>query len=328
MMGEEKNYLEMRPSLLKRVNGKDYEEASKDMIKGRKNISRFFESIYTLMYGGKIMKEGKEDTKFILEGIQRSFSPDIVLEDEKKIETTEIKAYSIRTSAPHCSFKQISNYFFSLLEGFDNNGKIPNFNYAFFRYGNNKHTGGLDRLGNKDLVKRLSEEDKSLLIIPPNLLSFLFSFSRIEEKDRTSTHPQRDSYLYLRPRASALKKLYHNGKGIDNLIEDFEERREGVIDFSTYGELEDFCVDKLLVEHSKSPEIRAKYYGKTRIIEPFNITKYSLSEQDHLEWLDHFSKNHERILGDLGLRDIISEKEEEEKILEEKIEEDLEDAPF
>ncbi|MAH03795.1 hypothetical protein CMI39_03350 [Candidatus Pacearchaeota archaeon] len=305
-MNKKRSVLEMKPFFIKPKKVQDYSDNIHNSNVPKKNTSLFFSTIYEKLYKGRI--NFKREYINLNGGGSRHLNPDITKQTSRGRIFTEIKTISVRNGAPHCPLWQIENYSLFLLKQFEKGIKLPYVNYSVFQYGDGKE-GKLYELNKEGLIKRLSENRKYLTIIPFNLLLLLFSFSTIWNKDQTSSDSTRNSQKYLMPPGGIITILHKNKDAINKFITSFNCGEDIQGDRRKYscipkGDIKDFFLDKLFVERKESNPIKVNYSGKTNIIKPFSITKYKFKEKDYHSWLEHFSKNHKLILGDLGLEDL------------------------
>ena len=279
----------------------------------KKNTSLFFTQLYQAIYGGKIRRDVHGDFNMVFENrYSRTFAPDITSGNGNGKTFTEVKANSLHSSSPYCSVKQIENYCCSLLKNLGKGDSSPQVDYAFFRYGTD-NTRHLEKLSVQKFVEQLSSEKKTLTIVPINLLFFLFAFSKFINADQTSSIYHRDSQVYARPSGFTLGLLHREENAIQKMIQDYLNKwnANDPLRTSRYSggpeNLSDFSLQDLTFERNESSPFNVSYCGKMFPMESFSIAKYSLPKKPQKLWLSHFSKNHGRILENLGLEDIFAD---------------------
>ena len=290
--------------LLKQVDAQSKEDAEKRSIISRRNTSRFFTQIYQYIYGGKINFGKKGNLDIFLENGRKNFSPDIVESSGNGIVYTEVKSHSVRMNSPHCSITQLENYCYFFLNKL-NSKRVPRVDYSIFRYGD-WNTHGLQKLNSSQFVDKLSEVNKKLLILPLNLVFFLLTFSRHERRDQTNSESPLDFQDYFMPRGKILTRLQDGNCAISDLISSYGNLSE--LEKRFFRGLEDLALQDLQVDKTLSPRIQIEHRGKIYCVKPFPITKYFHNTKKYQKWLAHFSKNHERIMEDFGLRNLFEEK--------------------
>ncbi|MEK6818932.1 MAG: hypothetical protein AABY10_03270 [Nanoarchaeota archaeon] len=273
------------------------------------NTSHLYSHVYKSIFGGRVAQLDNGYTTVSMPWDEtRYFRPDIVKDTKNGKKYTEIKAVSTRTSQPHCSIPQFEDYAFFLLYGLAIGDSSPSVDYALFRYGDRNLTGQ-HSLSNDSLASKLANETRDLVVLPSNLAMFLFLNMRQKIYNQSSSASTINQRAYWDVRSSDLN-LLHNHSPLDaiekimahslNMTQTTRRNKNAMID--------NLFLDRLSVERKKSPEISL---GRKQRLKTFPITRYKLSARDQKEWNDHFLREHERILGSLGVRDLYAEIGEE-----------------
>ncbi|GBE19847.1 MAG TPA: hypothetical protein ENG87_02560 [Candidatus Pacearchaeota archaeon] len=297
-MGDKKK-LVVRPRFISEVTSID-------------DVSKFFSFFHTSVYRGEVMF-GNYDSENLT--LNRDFRPDIVKKTPYGLEYTEIKANSTNGSMPHCGINQIENYCYLLLNRLDRGDEFPSVDYSFFRYGYN-YTRYLHKLRRNKFIEKLSDLVRFGTILPINLMFFICSLSRIKTKNHEKSESGMDFVDYFMPRGSMITLLNQNKHAVSELIKRASEDNSNI----KYGFKDNLSIDDRLIEDLSLKKLRCgkiNYEGvsvvcgkKTHTINPFPVTRWSFSKDDYKRWLNHFSKNHKRILDNLGLEDLFHKQKE------------------
>ena len=273
-------------------------EAWERSFKCKKNVSHFYSEVYAAMTGGEAGPIYKGDRETLSDGLEINFHPDVTKKSRAGVRYTEVKAFSSRSLRISCSLRQIANYSYKLLERITAGDSAPSVDYAFFRYGE-WADANLFRLPNEELEKRLCERTKFGVVLPLNLLLFMFYNSHIKNQNQKSSDSNFDSQSYFEMSGGRMFKRLFRGDStlFDEMKEHFEDLSNS--EFSYHFEPEDFMLSEIKHKTFASPKIKVN--GKN--VQPFDIINYYLPSKQHKSWLNHFKKNHKRILDGVGIED-------------------------
>ena len=280
-------------------------ESPEDVVKhaaiANSNIGHFYAALYHgMIYGGKgkLTRLYKTNIQRMMDGQSRVFRPDIVIQSRYGTGYVEVKATSTKNSRPHCSYRQLENYLYSLFRRINAGDSAPFVEYAIFRYGTSRTMNGLGKINKQDLVERLCRGTRDLLIMPSNLVLWMFAISQVQVqygKELSNGGPLMKS----RPNGSTITMLH---KGLENFShEDFQDPN-GLRNLAI-----DLFIDKLRVHKSFSPML---IVDGVNFLIPFSITRYYLPGNVYPEWISHLNRNRKEILGNLKLDDLVAINEE------------------
>ena len=312
----------VRPKFIRQIKARSPEDAQTKRAISSKNTGTFYAHLFTTIGGGTVHHSSRDEIEEVFSGDRRNFLPDVVHNRKTGKGYTEIKAVSTRTSQPQCYFGQLENYCLQLLKRIDEGDELPWVDYAFFRYGD-RNLCGQSSFTNQELMRKLAQNTRDLLILPLNLVFLVLMNSPSEVRDHSSNSQTRANCSYWKVRSSMLNLFHMNSeKAVERVLED--DRYIGNL------ERDDLFIDELYSMKLESPRIHTP---KPNIIKPFEITKFRLPYLVYKEWLYHFKNNHQRILGELGIRDLYAESSDgnyvPERIEREKIpEKPKDDVPF
>ena len=284
------------PLFLPLIEIKSDSDAQKRTQLVKKNTSQFYSFVYAGIFGGRVTRPHKFVLDELPDGSFFNFHPDVVRYDKNGTHYTEVKGISKRASQPHCSKTQVSNYAYKLLLRLNNGDKQPSVDYAFVNYGTSANMH-LVKLETKGLVKRLSKETNSILVVPLNLAFLLLLNSRSEDKNQETSNCSGHAQ-HWRPKHSTICLLQDEGlntipallNGIKNPYD--RDRAE------KYFALEGFHVESYM-----SPN---NLYCREVKIQPFQITRYFST--DNRAWLKNLRAYHKEILeSTLHIKDIYGE---------------------
>lgn len=302
-----KEVIKFKPTLLPpMLKQKDYlgldrsQIASKIAVRGKKNIGRYFLQLYTSIFGGYDSSNLFNPIIKINYEIKRNFIPDIIEYSENGRVYTEVKSVSLRTNQVSISKEQIENYSFANLKAYKEGDRLPETNFAFFRYGTSSLVQ-THNLPDEQLLEILSQEARELSIYPLNLLLTALMLKSPHEKDRT-IHRGSNVNTYYGIRGRILTLLQQK-----NGLEQFLEEK-----FFDSNLVEELMLDKLKVEQFESSD-KYDLFCQRRKISPFRITKYSFSDRQLKKWLKYFEANHNKWLSFLKVSDLYQIYQDEEK---------------
>lgn len=300
-------------------------------FKAGENTSIFYTHVQQTMFGGTVapLNNGFSYLLFPWQEI-RNFRPDIEHKRPCGPGYTEVKAVSTRTSQPHCSTTQFEDYSFMYLRELEQGRQFPFARYAMFRYGKHEFTGQ-HKLQNGELIHALAENTRDLIVMPFNLTTFVLLNSPARARDQTSCASSVNERTYWDIRSRTINTLHdHNPLNAAQII--LDDNPQNYARATRKKIIEDLFIDRLIERKYESPQL---VLGKKKRIKlkRFNISEFSLSPQDRVEWQKHLLENHRRILRRLGVRNLYDEatKYGDEVVVSQKPikeEEELEEAPF
>lgn len=233
-------------------------------VKVSNHVGAFFAHLYAALYGGEIMPNtsGYSD-----------FHADVVDENDRRWIGTEVKSVAVKNGAPKLGCTQFGHALGKLyrlaISGID----YCEVNYAIFKYGKGNKGLELAKESNDGLMRVLSKQIKSLLIVPLNVLIPMMMAHDFREYDHGTSRGER-SELYLEPHGGLITRIHKTRETIEDLFDDIA------------GELNeyDLCFDEVRREESESPG--NLFCGRYRV-SPFIITRYY--NQDSMAWAELFA---------------------------------------
>ena len=257
------------------------------------NCSRFYVELYAGIFRGHSKPFGRADLNFSGES-NGSFRPDVMKKDKYGHHATEVKTTSVKRSQPLCGREQAAHFFLYLNEKIKIGEERPSFDYAFFSYGD-YHNSDLGKENREGLLRKLSGNTNSLVVVPSNLALFLFLTSSIRDYNHKSSEAGNrvPCPKYFTPKKTVLNLLADNAEGVDKMV----RRSRSHLRY-------ELSLDKLKMERFESPTVVVN--GKYSM-EPFMITKYSFHPKDEEVWLKHFYKNYSSILEGAKIPDLTKE---------------------
>ena len=307
----------MRPHLNRQVEVVDDRTANLRSILSGDNTSFFFVHLYASIYGGMVKKDpwGRS-----LNGSNEySFNPDIKRKEGDITIYTEVKATSADSSKFHSRVKQEGNNLCGILKKAEK-GEAPLMEYGLFKY-RRPDLKGLHTLNNSQLVRRLAEFDKGLVIGPFNLFLHLTTSSRLETRDQTTSGYNEDSPNYHVIRGSTHTGLQDPERYLSELRRDISLGRV----------LKELCLEDIEVEQNMTPRVKG-FYRAPFTVEPFPVTRYFVPEEKNERLIQSLAEHRKELTKALGIPDVTQEiaekkaKENEEK--RRKLEKELKEVPF
>jgi len=266
----------------------------------KNNLSRFYSQLFAFYFGGN--PNGNQTARDYRTGPRREdvshLCPDVVFRDENNEVFTEIKALGGRSPGPLCSLTQLERACLYELAEAQTQPPTPHYRYAICQYGSFSRGRNLHHCSSTQFVKTLAEETRGFCVFPLNFALYLCTKSPIRAQDQSRNKMSNHSRLYWCPPRGLLTNLRKTTDPIGFLIS------TPCSGGYQHIELEDCFLDRMHVEHIEIPLVTVDYRGKQTKIAPEKLTRFSLSEEDHLKWLEHFSQNHEEILRGLCLEDL------------------------
>ncbi|MFA5174053.1 MAG: hypothetical protein WC438_02635 [Candidatus Pacearchaeota archaeon] len=270
----------------------------------KKNTSLFFRTLFQSLYGGEFTNiHGRDSNGY--------FHPDLVIGQGENKKDIEVKAVSAINAKPLFGHRQFRGYCWNLI-----NQEASEMYSAIFKYGNRKMENRNSvklyvcsaknrdehNCDNRCLAERLSNADKSLLILPHNLLSFILMISEHQDMDHTNSDSF-DSETYGKPYGAWLSLLHKNwnnsGEAVDRI---FSDKR--LKEFKLMGmKPEDFYLNELKTRQFEYP-LNACCQGYK--IKPFIVTEYE--NPIHEKWRKKLEDNLESIFLSMGIKDILPPK--------------------
>ncbi len=300
----------------------------------KKDLAWFYVHLYTWVLGGIPERRYKMPVETSRNGNSRNYHPDVLHREHGRVWDDEVKSFnrSYVGSVP-VAHRQFENYISHLLGKLDNaheagrNLERYGFNYGFFRYYVPTKTIMIKDKGlssykkkkiwagkkpasmkPKELVDFATQSVRDLIVVPPNLLMFLFMNYRFKIMNQESSDGNLDSQDYWIVKSGDLSALHHpETRGIDELFDLFHPIVEGKGRKAHLEEIRRILyLDRLKVEQFMSPKIVVN--GKYEI-EPFPVTRYKFrTAEDYREWGRDLLRTHKSLLVDrLRIRDLYQE---------------------
>jgi len=238
---------------------------SKRTVKVSNHVGAFFAHLYAAMYGGEVMPNtyGYSD-----------FHADVVDENDRRWIGTEVKSTAIKNGAPKLGCTQFGHALGKLYRLTRSGIDHCEVNYAIFQYGPGNKGLELSKESNDGLIRVLSKQIKTLLIVSLNPLIPMVMAHDFREYNHGSSRGQR-SELYSEPHGGLITRIHHDKGTMDDLFEEADLR--GISE-------DDLCFDELEREETESPD--NLYCGRYRV-SPFIITRYY--NDDPMAWAEVFS---------------------------------------
>lgn len=309
---------------------------SRRMVVSMENTGIFYLNLAAELYGGEIMKKKEAplfNNSFKPPSLNPDFRPDIIVRGDLGNVYIEAKSVSVNGSKPQFSHRQFLHYSLALLE--DNGSEMYS---VIFRYGTNK-AQKLYRHNCGGLVKELSESTRDVLLIPHNLLAFIFTLSCSDKRDQLSFKSRYENirrfygkwlsflHKYWEKPYEAINKIVEHAKRIpptddeirtgnirewDEIEKRLDKNKFYLWDIQTKQYLSPpiYCRNRRI--GNSTFDRRAKAYrdwkksDKMKKLEfksakkPFIVTEYRMPDMG--PWVDYFRDNFEEFLVGMGMK--------------------------
>ncbi len=237
------------------------------------NVGSFFAYMFAEIFGGEVKR-----ARYGYSG----FHADVVEDHDAIIIETEVKATAKRNGAPKLGLCQFANALGEFYRLTQLSIGETNIQYAIFQYGPSEQSLGLAKYDNNGLVKILSRNVRSLLVIPLNFLIPMILTHHFAPLNHGSSTSSRYEEHYSEPHARLITAI---NKSHDATKELFEfAKKQG---FSQ----EDLCLENLVREETMSPD---NLYCRSYRVQPFKIVHYL--NRDSRKWANAFvGKNNDGV---------------------------------
>ena len=229
------------------------------------NVGNFFAFLYAGLYGGEVRRANYGYS---------GFHADVVDEGDNKVIETEVKATSRKNGSPKLACCQFANAFGEFYRLVQSGTETVGINYAIFQYGKGHNSLGLAKYDNNGLAKVLSQNVKTLLIVPLNVLIPMIMAHKFTSLNHGSSDTHRNEEHYSLPRGKLITDINNSHDAVEELFK--SAKKQG---FSS----SDLCLEGLVREDSMSPD---NLFCRQHKVLPFKITQYSNSDPD--KWANAF----------------------------------------
>ena len=233
-------------------------------VKVSNHVGAFFAHLYAAIYGGEVRETnyGYSD-----------FHADVVDEGDMSWIGTEVKSVAVKNGAPKLGCTQFGHALGKLYRLTRSGIDHCEINYAIFKYGKGNKGLELSKETNDGLIRVLSKQVKSLLIVPLNVLIPMVMRHKFREYDHGTSTGQR-SELYSEPHGGLITDIHNHRETIEDLFDDAADELDE----------RELCLDEVRREETQSPD--NLFCGRYRV-SPFIITRYY--NQDSMEWARVFA---------------------------------------
>lgn len=295
--------------------------ANRNQVLAGHNTADFYVHLYRALFDGEILRNEIGGISLREMAGEKLFCPDLERVGDNGTVYTEVKSISVKNSSPHCSLKQVENYFGAFMDRVASGEEGPGVEYAFFRYATtyvNKVKGKRRAKGrplhlrtNDEHFEKLCGETRDLLVVPLNLAFFIFLNSPTERMDQTSSDGSNDEQKVLRPIGGFLTDLR------EGQLEKLRGRKYRESEFGLYADEASkaeryLMLDGLEYQTMISEHVSARLFGKHELeqkVEPFRIYAYSMKEDAASEWNKWLreKRNRAKICKALNIKDPVPE---------------------